>query len=117
MSAGVLITVVVVQGVTSSNAGAVGTARTFNTSSGIDSVPVLGVGGAQSLLGLHSSDTLSGKSQASSATSLTTTLAGRVVAVLPGVNLVIEAERIINMNHAKHTILLPCIVRLGDIGP
>ena len=117
MTTGDLITVVVVQGVTSSNAGAVGTARTFKTSSGIDSVPVVGVGAAQSLLGLHSSDTLSGKSQASSATSLTTTLAGRVVAVLPGGNLVIEAERIINMNHEKQTIVLRGIVRRGDIGP
>jgi flagellar L-ring protein precursor FlgH len=60
---------------------------------------------------------LSGKSQASSATSLTTTLAGRVVAVLPGGNLVIEAERIINMNHEKQTIVLRGIVRRGDIGP
>jgi len=117
MTTGDLITVVVVQGVTSSNAGAVGTARTFNTSSGIDSVPVVGVGAAQSLLGLHSSDTLSGKSQASSATSLTTTLAGRVVAVLPSGNLVVEAERIINMNHEKQTIVLRGIVRRGDIGP
>jgi flagellar L-ring protein FlgH len=117
MTTGDLITVVVVQGVTSSNAGAVGTARTFNTSSGIDSVPVLGVGAAQSLLGLHSAETLSGKGQASSATSLITTLAGRVVAVLPSGNLVVEAERIINMNHEKQTIVLRGIVRRGDIGP
>jgi flagellar L-ring protein FlgH len=117
MTAGDLITVVVVQGVTSSNAGAVGTTRTFNTSSGVDSVPVIGVGAAQSLLGLHSAETLSGKGQASSATSLTTTLAGRVVAVLPSGNLVVEAERIINMNHEKQTIVLRGIVRRGDIGP
>ena len=117
MTTGDLITVVVVQGVTSSNAGAVGTARTFNTSSGIDSVPVIGVGAAQSLLGLHSAEALSGKGQASSATSLTTTLAGRVVAVLPSGNLVVEAERIINMNHEKQTIVLRGIVRRGDIGP
>ena len=117
MTTGDLITVVVVQGVTSSNAGAIGAARTFNTSSGIDSVPVVGVGAAQSLLGLHSAENLSGKSQASSATSLTTTLAGRVVAVLPSGNLVVEAERIINMNHEKQTIVLRGIVRRGDIGP
>src|SRR6202158_2437720 len=59
MTAGDLITVIVVQGVTSSNEGPVDTARTFNTSSGIDSVPVVGVGAAQSLLGLHSSATFS----------------------------------------------------------
>ena len=117
MATGDLITIVVVQGVTSSNAGAVSTARTLTSSSNIDSVPVLGTGGAQSLLGLHSSDSLSGKSQASSATSVTTTLAGRVVAVLASGNLVVEAERVINMSHEKQTIVLRGIVRRGDIGP
>jgi flagellar L-ring protein FlgH len=117
MTVGDLITIAVVQGVTSSNAGAVSTARTFNTSSGIDSVPVVGVGAAQSLLGLHSADTLSGKGQASSTASVTTTLAGRVVAVLGSGNLVVEAERVINMNHEKQTIVLRGVVRRGDIGP
>jgi flagellar L-ring protein precursor FlgH len=95
----------------------VSTERTFNTSSGIDSVPVVGVGAAQSLLGLHSTDSLSGKSQASSATNVTTNLSGRVVAVLASGNLVVEAERIINMNHEKQTIVLRGVVRRGDIGP
>lgn len=118
MAAGDLITIVVVQDVTSSNAGAVGTARTFNASSGITSLPgKLKVGGVTSLLGLNSSETLSGKSQASSATSVTTTLAGRVVAVLASGNLVVEAERVINMSHEKQTIILRGLVRRGDIGP
>jgi len=117
MTTGDLITIVVVQGVTSSNAGAVSTARTLTTSGGVDSVPVLGTGGAQTLLGLHSSEALSGKGQASSATSVTTNLSGRVVAVLPSGNLVIEAERIIDMNHEKQTIVLRGVVRRGDIGP
>jgi flagellar L-ring protein FlgH len=114
---GDLITIAVVQGLTSSNAGAVGTARTVNTSSGVDALPFIGTGVAQSLFGLHSSDTLSGKSQASSATTLTTTLAGRVVAVLASGNLVVQAERVINMSHEKQTIVLLGIVRPGDIGP
>jgi len=117
MSAGDLITIVVVQDVTSSHAGTVSTARSLSTSSGIDSVPVLGTAGVQTLLGLHSADTLSGKSQASSATHVTTTLAGRVVAVLGSGNLVVEAERVINMSHEKQTIILRGVVRRGDIGP
>ncbi len=117
MTVGDLITIAVVQGVTSSNAGSVSTARTYSTSSGIDSVPVVGTGAAQSLLGLHSADTLSGKSQASSATSVATTLAGRVVAVLASGNLVVEAERVVNMSHEKQTIVLRGLVRRGDIGP
>lgn len=118
MAVGDVITIVVVQDVTSSNAGAVSTARTFSASSGVDSLPgKIKVGGAASLLGLHSAETLSGKSQASSATSVTTTLAGRVVAVLASGNLVVQADRVINMNHEKQSIVLRGVVRRGDIGP
>lgn len=116
MAVGDLIEIVVVQGVTSSNTGAVGTTRTLTTSSGVDSVPFVGVGAAQTLLGLHSAEALAGKSAASSTASVTTNLAGRVVAVLASGNLVIEAERVVNMNHEKQTIVLRGIVRRGDIG-
>jgi flagellar L-ring protein precursor FlgH len=115
---GDVITIAVVQGLTSSNNDAVGTARTFNTSSGISQLPgKLKVGGVAGLLALNSAETLSGKGQASSAVNVTTTLAGRVVAVLASGNLVVEAERIVNMNREKQTIVLRGIVRPGDIGP
>jgi flagellar L-ring protein FlgH len=117
MAVGDTIEIAVAQGLTSSNANSVSTARTLTTSGGVDSVPVLGVGGAQNLLGLHSSEALSGKGAASTATSVTTHLSGRVVAVLASGNLVIEAERIINMNNEKQTIVLRGVVRRGDIGP
>ena len=117
-AAGDLITIVVVQDMTSSNAGAVSTGRTYSASSGVDSLPgKIKVGGAASLLGLHSAETLAGKGQASSSSSLTTTLAGHVAAVLGNGNLVIEAERVINMNNEKQTIVLRGVVRRGDIGP
>ncbi len=111
------IEIVVVQGLTSSNANTVSTARTLNTSGGIDSVPVLGSGAAQNLLGVHSSEALAGKGAATTATSVSTNLAGQVVAVLPSGNLVVEARRIINMNNEKQTIVLRGVVRRGDIGP
>ena len=118
MTTGDLITITVVQDVVSSNAGAVSTARSFSANSGITSLPgKLKTAGVTNLLGLNSAETLSGKGQASSATSVTTTLAGRVVAVLPSGNLVIEAERTINMNHEKQNIILRGVVRRGDIGP
>jgi flagellar L-ring protein precursor FlgH len=117
MAVGDLIEIVVSQGLTSSNANSVSTARTLTTSGGIDSVPVLGTGGAQVLLGLHSSEALAGKGAASTATSVTTNLSGRVVAVLASGNLVVEAERVIDMNREKQTIILRGIVRRGDIGP
>jgi len=118
MVVGDTIEIVVVQGLTSSNANTVNTARTLNTSSGISSLPgKINVGGVTNLLGLNSSEALAGKGAASTATSVTTNLAGRVVAVLPGGNLVVEARRIINMNNEKQTIVLRGVVRRGDIGP
>jgi flagellar L-ring protein FlgH len=115
---GDLITVVVADSLTASNTGDVSTARTYNTSSSINGVagnPNLSA--LANLLGLQSSETLAGKSQADRSHSLTTTLAGRVVAVLGGGNLVIEAERVINMNNEKQTIRLRGLARRGDIGP
>lgn len=117
MVVGDTIEIVVAQGLTSSNANSVNTSRTLTTSGGIDSVPVLGTGAAQSLLGLHSSEALAGKGAATTATSVTTNLAGRVVAVLGSGNMVIEARRVINMNNEKQTIILRGVVRRGDIGP
>lgn len=115
---GDLITIVVSHTLTSSNGGDVSTARTYSASSGINSLPgKLKTGGLTNLLGLQSAETLAGKGAADSSSSLTTTLAGRVVAVLPGGNLVVEAERIINMNNEKQTITLRGLVRRGDIGP
>ncbi len=118
MITGDLITIVVAQDVISSNAGSVGTARSFSASSGITALPgKLKVGSLLNLFGLNSAETLSGKGQAASATSVTTTLAGRVVVVLSSGNLVVEAERVINVSNEKQTIILRGIVRRGDIGP
>ena len=118
MAVGDTIEIVVVQGLTSSNANSVSTARTLNTGSGISSLPgKINVGGVTNLLGLNSTEALSGKGAASTATSVTTNLSGRVVAALASGNLVVEAERTINMNNEKQTIFLRGVVRRGDIGP
>ncbi len=115
---GDLITIVVAHNLTSSNAGNVSTARTYSASSGINSLPAgASVSNIASLLGLQSAETLAGKGQAGSTSSLTTTLAGRVAAVLGNGTLVVEAERVINMNNEKQTVKLRGLVRRGDIGP
>ena len=118
MIVGDLIEIVVVQGVTATNANSVATTRTFNANSGITALPgKLKVSGVTNLIGLNSSEALAGQGKASTATNVTTNLSGRVVAVLASGNLVVEAERVINMNHEKQTIILRGIVRRGDIGP
>jgi flagellar L-ring protein FlgH len=60
---------------------------------------------------------LAGKGQAATTSSLTTSLAGRVVAVLPSGALVIEAERELTMNNERQTVLLRGLVRPGDVAP
>ena len=115
---GDLITILVVHDLTSSNTGDVSTDRSFKASSGVDSLPArLKTAGVANLLGLHSAETLAGKGQATSSSKLRTALAGRVVAVLPSGNLVIEAERSIVMNNERQNIVLRGVVRPGDVGP
>jgi flagellar L-ring protein precursor FlgH len=117
-SIGDLITILVVQDVTASNTGTVSTDRSFKSSSSIDSLPGrIHTGGVNPLLALHSADTLSGKGQASSTSSVRTQLSGKVMAVLPSGNLVIEAERAVTMNNERQKILLRGVVRPGDVGP
>jgi len=58
---------------------------------------------------------LTGKGQSTSQTSLSTTLTGRVAAVLPTGTLVVEAEREIMMNQEHETVILRGLVRPGDL--
>jgi flagellar L-ring protein FlgH len=115
-SAGDLITILVVHDLTSSNTGAVSTDRSFTASSGIDSLPGrLKTTGVSNLFGLHSAENLAGKGQATSTSTLRTSLAGRVVAILPSGNLVVEAERSIVMNNERQNVVVRGVVRLGDV--
>lgn len=118
MHVGDLITIVVSQGTTASNAASVSTARSFSASSGISALAGrIKTGGVANIFSPNSTSTLSGKSQAASSSALTDTFAGRVVAVLPSGALVVEAERQLTMNNEKQTVLLRGMVRPGDIAP
>jgi flagellar L-ring protein precursor FlgH len=114
---GDLITILVVQDVAADNSGSVATDRSLKANSGIDTIAGHSFTEAQNLFTPHSSQTLQGKAQASSKSSLRTSLAGRVAAVLPNGVLVIEAERQITMNNERQTILLRGLVRPGDVTP
>ena len=115
-SAGDLITILVVHDLSSSSTGAVSTDRSFKASSGVDSLPGrLKTTGVANLFGLHSAETLAGKGQATSTSTLRTSLTGRVVAVLPSGNLVVEAKRSIMMNNERQNIVVRGVVRPGDV--
>jgi len=112
------ITIIVAQSLQANNAGNVSTDRNFKASSGINALAGhISTSGVQGLFSAQSSATLAGKAQASSNSSLKTSLAGQVAAVLPNGMLVIEAERQITMNNERQTILLRGLVRPGDVAP
>jgi len=115
---GDLLTIVVVHDMTANNANSVSSSRTFSASSGINALPgQLKTAGVAQLFSPHSSQALAGKSQASTTSSLQTTLGGRIVAVLPNGLMVVEAERQLTMNNEKQTVLVRGLVRAGDVGP
>jgi flagellar L-ring protein precursor FlgH len=113
---GDVLAVLVVQDLTAQNSGTLATQRDFKTAAGVTGlaghIPVSGV---QNAFAANSSTTLNGKAQAASQSSLRTSLSGRVVAVLEGGTLVVEAERSLVMNNERQTIVLRGLVRPGDI--
>jgi flagellar L-ring protein FlgH len=113
---GDLVTISVSQNLSASSTGNVSTNRAFSASSGISALPgQLKTAAIANLFSPTSSQVLTGKSAASSQTSLSTTLTGRVVAVLPSGTLVVEAEREITMNNEHETVILRGLVRPGDL--
>jgi flagellar L-ring protein FlgH len=98
--------------------GAVATARNYSANSAIPTLPgKLNTGGINPLLGLNSEEKLTGGGQATSSSKLRAILTGRVVAVLPGGSLVVEATRSILMNNEKQKVTLRGVVRPVDIAP
>jgi flagellar L-ring protein FlgH len=115
---GELITILVSQNVQAQNTGNVSTDRSFKASSGIDALAGhVSTSGVQNIFSPSSSQTLQGKAQATSSSSLSTKLTGQVVAILPSGALVVEASREILMNNERQTVFVRGLVRTGDLGP
>jgi len=113
---GDLVTISVAQNLAATSTGDVSTNRSFSANSGISALPgQLKTAGVANLFSPSSNQVLSGKAQATSQTSLSTTLTGRVAAVLPTGTLVVEAERQITMNNQHETVILRGLVRPGDL--
>jgi flagellar L-ring protein precursor FlgH len=113
---GDLVTISVAQNLSASSTGNVSSNRALSANSGITALPGhLKTSGVANLLSLNSTQVLSGKAQATSQTSLSTMLTGRVAAVLATGTLVVEAERQITMNNQHETVILRGLVRPGDL--
>jgi flagellar L-ring protein precursor FlgH len=113
-------TIVIVAAVqtTAAQSGDSGYQRTFTTASGITGLAGdLKTTGLNPLFNANSATQLQGKGSTDSNTTFQTTLTGRVIAVLPSGNLVVEAQRKIFMNNQHEDVTVRGVVRPGDIGP
>jgi len=113
---GDLVTISVAQNLSATSTGNVSSNRSFSANSGITALPgQLKTTGVANLFSPSSNQVLSGKAQATSQTSLSTILTGRVAAVLSTGTLVVEAERQVTMNNQHETVILRGLVRPGDL--
>lgn len=113
-----LIVIQVVESTTAAEDGLVKSARTFSANSSVTAFGTAGASaGINNIFSPNSSRTLNGQAQTLSDASLSTSLSGRVVEVLPNGFLVIEAEREVFMNNQHQTVVVHGVVRPGDIGP
>ena len=113
---GDLVTISIAQNLSSTSAGDVSTNRSFSATSGINALAGhIKTSGVANLFSPSSTQVLAGKAQATSQTSLITTVTGRVAALLPSGTLVVEAERQIMMNDQRETVILRGLVRPGDL--
>jgi flagellar L-ring protein FlgH len=113
---GDLVTISINQNLSSTNTGNVASNRTFSANSGITALGGhISTSGVANLFSPNSTQALAGKAAASSTTALSTTLTGRVAALLPSGTLVVEAERQIMMNDQRETVILRGLVRPGDL--
>lgn len=96
--------------------GDVSQERSLTANSGITGLAAhISTGGVNPIVNAASSHKLKGAGSANSASQLSTSLAGQVIAVLPNGNLVVEAERKIVMNNQKETMVVRGVARPGDI--
>jgi flagellar L-ring protein precursor FlgH len=112
-----LISVVVQESLAASTAGTVKNSRASSASSQITSlIGALKSGNAlQNLLGQTSASALTAGGASATNSSLTTTLGGQVIEVLPNGTLVIEAARQVEFSQQQQTIVLRGLVRPEDI--
>ena len=112
-----LISVVVSENLNASTDGSVKNSRASNASSQITSLfGLLKAGNAlQNLVGQTSASGLNAAGTSATNSSLTTTLGGQVIEVLPNGTLVIEAARQVEFSQQTQTIVLRGLVRPEDI--
>lgn len=114
---GDVVTLIVLENTTAKSTGDVNTSRSYQTNSAITGLP----GGTSTslvnpLFAANSAKQLKGTGETAGGSNLTTTLAARVIGLLPNGFLVVEAERKYLINSQHETMILRGILRPGDVG-
>jgi flagellar L-ring protein precursor FlgH len=102
---------------TAAQSGSVDSERTLTSSSSITGVLGRTPSAVNPLLSGQSSSVLKGQGSTASNTTFATSLTGKVIAVFPNGNLVVQAERQIFMNNQHENVIVRGMIRPGDIGP
>ena len=111
-----LIIISIVEQTLAQASGAVTAQRDFTSGSGVTAIAgQVNTASFNPLYGLTSNSSLKGAGTSNSQSLLQANISGRVVAVLPNGNLVVEAERQVTFNQQSQVIILRGVVRPGDI--
>jgi flagellar L-ring protein FlgH len=111
-----IVVIRIVENTLAQASGSVAAQRAYGANSAISSVGGQSIGYLNPLLDLSSNSNLKGAGTANSQSQLLTSVAGRVVAVLPNGYLVVEAERQVSFNQQSQALILRGLVRPIDIG-
>ena len=111
------ITIQIAVQTTATQSGTVDSQRSFATNSAVTGILGKAPASLNPLLSANSTSALKGQGSTASNTLFATSLTGRVIAVLPNRNLVVEAARQIFMNNQHENVTLRGMIRPGDIGP
>lgn len=111
-----LVVISIVEQTLTQASGDVTAQRDFSTTSAITGIAGrVNTGGVNPLFAGNSSSSLKGTGSTDSQSLFQANISGRVVAVLPNGNLVVQAERQVSFNQQTQTIILRGVVRPGDI--
>ncbi len=115
---GDVVTLLVSETTAAQSTGDLNNSRTFAANSAVTALPGWNTSNsANPLLGMTSSKTLKGQGETSAGSSVTATVSARVIALLPGGNMVVEAERRILINSQHEDMIVRGVLRPIDVAP
>lgn len=114
---GDLVTINIVEQTSAAASGNVKSARTFSASSGVSAFygPLKTTNHFTNLFSPQSTNSLDGQTQTASSSTLSTSLTGTVVQVLPNGYLVVQADRAVDIDNQRQQVVVRGVIRPGDL--